>query len=592
MTKSKKVQKPSNLYSDPAKIAFLLAPGPVAFFLITLGFLVYLDSLGNSFHLDDRLSIIQNPSLHDWRNLKALLNAFNTRLFVGFTFALNYAFGKLDVFGYHFFNILVHSLSAFLLYTLVVLSFKTPVLEKSPLQRDHRLIGLLAGLVFLTHPIQTQAVTYVWQRAASLATFFYLMALVFYIRSRLKSSWIDYTLSLASTILGMFSKEITFTLPVAILLYECFFFHGPSKKKRFLLLLPFLLSLLIIPLMLLRAHSITNPLMKPEVLSDLTRFVGEERMPRKEYLLTQIRVTRTYLRLFLFPMNQNLDYDYPLSHSLLESHTLQPFLLLLGILGTGVFLLKKHRLVSFGVFWFFLALSVEALVPQQDVIFEHRMYLAMAGLSIALSYFLFSLAQEKHLRSIIMILLVFLIASYSFLTYKRNGVWRDELSLWDDVVKKSPHKTRAYWSRGDAYKQKGDFEKAIADYNKAITLSPYCYEIYINRGIIYKTTGHLEQAISNYDQVIKINPRFAKAYYNRGNAYQEKGDLDKALLDYNKALTMNPLNTAEIYNNRSVSYFFKKEYEKSWEDAQKSISMGYHVHPGFIKELKKKLREK
>jgi hypothetical protein len=186
----------------------------------------------------------------------------------------------------------------------------------------------------------------------------------------------------------MKTKEIAFTLPLAIALYE-FLFLRDSIKRRLLYLAPLLLTMLIIPLSILDAD-------RP-----IGEFIGEageaarveSGVSRLDYLLTESRVVVTYIRLLLLPINQNIDYDFPFYNSFFDPKVFLSFLLLVSIVGLGAFLLRCSRssepalrAVSFGIFWFFITLSVESsLIPIQDVIFEHRLYLPSVGVFLALA---------------------------------------------------------------------------------------------------------------------------------------------------------------------------------------------------------------
>ena len=114
------------------------------------------------------------------------------------------------------------------------------------------------------------------------------------------------------------------------------------------------------------------------------------------------------------------------------------------------------------------------------------------------------------------IVLTMIISCNSVLTYQRNKVWKDEFTLWDDVIRKSPHKARPYNNRGFAYDEQGNFTQAISDYNKAIELDPEYAEAYTNRGVVYAKQGNFTQAMSDFTKAIELNPKLAEAYNNRG----------------------------------------------------------------------------
>ena len=205
-----------------------------------------------------------------------------------------------------------------------------------------------------------------------------------------KAGYLFYAMSIISTILAMRTKEIAFTLPVMIILYEWMFFKG-DVRKRLLYIFPFLLTMLIIPLTLMGFKGSPDGVIG---VDELTRIAGIG-LSRWDYLITEFRVIVTYIRLLFFPINQNLDYDYPIYRTFLNPEVLLSFLFLLALFGLGAYLFyvstrteKGNRLwlrmVSFGIFWFFVTLSVESsIIPIVDVIYEHRLYLPSVGFFLA-----------------------------------------------------------------------------------------------------------------------------------------------------------------------------------------------------------------
>ncbi len=572
------------------KIKSALTP-VVLLSVVLLGVLIYSNTFQASFHFDDSNAIEENPAIRRLGDVHAIWDAFNTRVVAGFSFSLNYAFGKLNPFGYHLFNITCHLFSSLLVYALVLLTFQTPALNKSSLKDYRRLLGLSSSLLFLVHPIQTQAVNYIWQRVTSLASFFYLASVVLYVRARLHKNSAIYLGSLLTTLLGMFTKEIAVTIPITLSLYE-FSFFGPLKERarqRLLWLLPFLLTLLVIPFTLLRSNQVTLRLMKspsltapaaegrtlPEALSSMTRWSSPSgQLPRREYLLTQVNVLRTYLRLLLFPVHQNLDYDYPLSRHVTEPKTLFSLLLLIALLILALKAFQRHRLVAFGIFWFLTTLSIESLVVLPDVIFEHRLYLPMVGYALFLPNALFLLLKDTR-RFISVFSLIVLI--FSIATYRRNNVWREEIPLWQDVIQKSPKRARPHVNLGVAYGKRGEYDKEIAYCLKAIELNPNYPKSYSNLGIAYGQKGEYDKAIEYTQKTLQLEPESAKAYNNLGVAYGKKGDSDKEILCCLKAIELDPY-YAQAYNNLGVAYGKKGRHGEALQYCQRAIDLD----PDFV----------
>ncbi len=477
-----------------------------------------------------------------------------------------------------------------------------------------RLVALFAGLIFISHPIQTQAVTYIIQRTTSLAALFYLASLCLYVKSRLltdkeaRVSMFYYAGSLVSAVLAMFTKEMVITLPFMILLYESCFLKD-QKSVNWKTVIPFFAALLIIPMTFLLTKSADLILM--------TRASeGPVGISPIEYLLTQVRVMVTYLRLIFIPLNQNLDYDYPIAHTLAEPAIFASLLFLAVILIAAARLFSKYRLVSFGIFWFFLTLLPESgLIPIRDVIFEHRLYLPMAGFSLFLVSGLFYLFKDKNLKALVIVFIV-MILFCSVLTYRRNAAWKNKFTLWADVIKKSPQKVRAYNDRGNTYAFMGRFNEALADYNKVIEIdlnqiaalqqktaqdvkrgvSGYDgYKLiaaratlaiaFFNRGLLFMDTGNFKQAISDFNKALEINPALAAPYHNRGMSYVGIEDYDNALSDFTKAIEINPTD-AGAYNNRGNIYSAKGNFREALLDYSRAIELDPNLAPAYLNRAK------
>jgi tetratricopeptide (TPR) repeat protein len=247
---------------------------------------------------------------------------------------------------------------------------------------------------------------------------------------------------------------------------------------------------------------------------------------------------------------------------------------LLGILLSAVLLFKKYRLISFGILWFFLTISVESsIIPiSQNVIFEHRTYLPSFGFFLAFTGAFYYFFREKYLK-IALIILLMIAAVNTVLTYQRNKVWKTEYTLWYDCVKKSPNKARTYNNFGLALDNEGKTEEAIYYYNKAILIAPYYELAYNNRGYTYLKIDQNQLAIKDFDKAISLKEDYADAYNNRGNAHVKLGHYQNAFEDFNKAISLKE-DYADAYNNRAIIYFTQDKKEIGCSDAQKACGLG------------------
>ncbi len=527
------------------------------------GLIVYSNCYHCSFHFDDFSSIVNNHYIRHL-NLVNIWCFLPRRFLLYLSLALNYHFNGLNVVGYHQFNLAVHLISAILVWWLVLLTFSTPFMKDQEISRHANILALLSGLVFTVHPVQTEAVTYIVQRTAAMAAMFYLLTLCLYVKSRLedKNQTVYYAGSLLSAVLAMFSKETAITLPLMLGLYE-FSFLKTEKGINGRYLFPFIFTLLIIPLTMLVT----------ETGAERVKYLYHEpRISAVHYLLTQFRVMVTYIRLVFLPAHQNLDYDYPVFKSIFQTPVLISFLFLAAVLYWAKSLFAKYRLVSFGIFWFFLGLMPESsILPIHDVIFEHRLYLPMAGYSVFLVSGIYYLWGKKDVNAMA-IVLTGLITCYGFLTYQRNMAWKDEFTLWNDIIQKSPHKARPYINRGLAFYNEGNYTKAVGDYSKAIIIKPNDKDEYIHRALSYYKQDLYSMALTDYDQAIALDPKNPDAYYNKGNVYFKEGDFAKAILDYNKAIALNPKDK-DYYNNRGLAFAKEGNNREAMADYHKAIAL-------------------
>ena len=542
--------------------------------ILTLGIIVYTNTLLNSFHFDDYPEIINNVAIKNIFHLKDIWIFWPTRFVAYFSFALNYCWGGSKVLGYHLVSLAIHLGASLLVWQLTLLTLDSPAMRHEKIAIHRAWIALLAGLIFLVHPLQTQPINYIFQRSVLLAAFFYLGALILFINARSRqckgsSRWkFYYGAALGSAILSVYSKETAISLPLMICLYEAYFLKGTGKFP-WKMVLPFFVVLILLPLTWISMH--------PEILkgtkATVEGYAGGTDMG--QYILTQLKVMVTYLRLLILPIHQRVEYDYTLVQSILEPMVLASAALLLFILAMAFRMARHYRLMSLGILWFFITLLPESSFwPNQDLIFEHRLYLPLMGFCIFLTSALFYLIQ-KFSSTLPVWILVVLVLMYSFMAFERNRAWHDELSLWDDAVKQSPKSARAYLNRGAAYQSRGDLDHAMQDYNMVIGLGPITAVTLSNRGTIFRQRGDFEHALANFNLAIKINPNYAGTYVNRGLLYRYEGKLDLALWDANKAVELMP-HDADAHMLRGRIYELQGDLAKASEDYQRGEFLKSH----------------
>jgi Flp pilus assembly protein TadD len=568
--------------------------------IIAIGLLAYSNSFNSPFQWDENDFLVQNPIVKNlryfWEPSRAkagdpVFYFFLRTRYIGYlTFAINYKLHGFHVLGYHIFNLTIHLSNALLVYLLILLTFETPFLKASSLKKSSNLIALFSALIFVSHPLQTEAVTYIYQRLASLLTFFYLFSIVFYIQWRLclddqKISYFKSTpyfiLSLISTLFAMKTKENALTLPLVIFIYEFFFFSG-RIKTRVLRLLPWVLSMTIIPLTMIGTDRPIGEVFK--LILDPFQYVQAD-LSKGAQLFTQCRVILTYIRLLFLPIHQNLDYDYPVYHSFFTPPVFLSFLFLLSVLSLAFYLFYRSRtttpdlrLISFGIFWFFVTLSIESsIISIVIVIFEYRVYLPSFGWAMAITTSAW-IALEKlkprfpGIEKKVIFFFLFIVILFSVLTFARNEVWRDEIRLWRDVVSKSPNKSRGHFKLGLFLGKKGRFDEAIREFQTTLKLEPNQARVHNNLALIYAYQGKLDDAIKEYHTALTINPKDAVVHYNLGLLFGRIQRLNDAVREFQITLKLNPLD-ANAHNSLGVIFGLQGRLDEAIKEFKTALEI-------------------
>ncbi|MBP9854007.1 MAG: tetratricopeptide repeat protein [Candidatus Omnitrophica bacterium] len=561
--------------------------------IVVIGFIIYSNSLHGELQFDD-FKYTSTP-VHHFSDIKKLYDPFLARFIPLVTFALNHHFHQQDVFGYHLVNVLIHLLNAWLVYWLMTLTLS---LLKLNVNRTFN-FSLVTALLFLTHPIQTQAVSYITQRSTLLVAFFYLLSLCLYIygrRNSINSSRSKLMIGLAflSGLLAMFCKETAITLPIMIIFCELFFF---GKKRLWPLIIICFLSTLIIPGFY--SFKVGDVLSSPGMSTSNEGGI----VTSATYAMTQPRVIVKYLQTLAIPIQLNYDYDFPLSSSLFETRTIICLIILLVLIITALKSYSRHPQITFGIGWFFITLLVESsIIPLTYVIQEHRLYLPSIGFFVVVIYIFQRLIQNE--KFLIVIFSIILIAC-SILTIQRNTIWNSRTAMLTDITKKSPSKSEGYLNLGKAYLDVKDYRLALLNLNKAIKLKPKNYDAYNYRGIllyqedlnamaaddftqalsfdpsrttarfnranVYRKIGRYELALTDINKVIELAPNDFQGYFNRGNIYTKMDQYDAALKDYEMVIELRP-NYFEVYKSIGNVYEFQGKFDLALDEYNKVIS--------------------
>ncbi len=446
-----KLMRLERLFSHPVFQLFLLAAAIAS---------VYGHVFDVPFYLDDHLSIERNEAI---RSLDFdSLYRYSPKRVVGYlSFALDYQLHGLEPAGYHLFNVIVHVLSAWMAWGLAGMILMTPAMKERLPSSVARGFPLVVALIFALHPLQTQAITYITQRLASLAAFWYLAALACYFKARLSLEWPRRTIWFAgcglAAVLAFHTKENTVTLPLAVLLVEWAFF---ARGRYRLWLSVVLLTAVGAGLVLLWALThVDTPFFR--YLDGATR---ETRwFDRGDYLAAQMKALWWYVRLFFWPFGLRLDYAAHRPPSWSDPEVLLGagghVLVILTVIG----FLRRYPLPAFGVLFYYLAHAVESsVIPIRDLLFEHRTYLPNFGLALTAAWGLSIWRPVRRIQSGWWRHAVTgcLIVALGFLTWQRNQLWRDPVAFWQANVRLEPESYRPWMELGNAYFDTGQIEEA------------------------------------------------------------------------------------------------------------------------------------
>ena len=506
--------------------------------LSILVFLVYCNTFNSSWHFDDFPNIVRNPHLQI-SNLKpeTLVNTFyagrkdgyylQTKLYrplACLSLALNWYAGKDNVTGYHVVNLIIHLVTASLLFLIILNLFKSPKLT-GKFEDSRYFVALLTAALWAVNPIQTQAVTYIVQRMAAMAAMFYGLGIYLYIKGRLHPgrlqppNWKRYAFFLACLLsygCALGSKQNAITLPFAIILLEVVFFLdlSLSRTRRRIVWIAAGTGLGIVVLGFL--YCLNGD------VSVITKTYAERSFSPWQRLMTQPRILIFYLTLIFYPLPTRLsiEHEVALSTSLIEPWTtIFSFLLILALIGVGVTQIRRWPILSFAILFFFLNHLIESSVIGLELIFEHRNYLPSFFLFFPVSVGIKWLVDNYHgrqpmMHAVIVTFVTIVIIAFGTGTYVRNMAWYTEKSLWEDAMLKAPNSKRPYHNLAWGYYWKiGQYDKAAELYEKSLDLEKHA-SISQARAInnianVHFIKGDLQEASRMFYEAYRRYPDYA-----------------------------------------------------------------------------------
>jgi Flp pilus assembly protein TadD len=545
----------------------------------------YHNSFGGAFVYDDETAIINNPTIRQLWPLAKVLSppcdgeTVGGRPLLNLSLAINYAISGLDTWSYHAANLAIHIAAAWLLFGILRRTFLSPLLHDR-FGGAALPLALAVALLWMVHPLQTESVTYIVQRAESLSGLFYLLTLYCVIRgagckgtvpifARAKmglSPW--YAAAVLACLLGMACKEVLVTAPLTVLLYDGTFLAGSfaaAWRQRWRLYL---------------GLAATWGLLAGLVFS--TGLIGRQvefGVPDAwSYARSQPGVILHYLRLCVWPKPLCLDYAWPVANTLGE---ILPGAMVVGLLvGATLWGLVGRKAYGFLGAWFFLILApTSSILPLRQLAFEHRMYLSLAAVAALVtaggyalwdrllsiragqrgqspfSPGLWTAKKGTVPRLVTMLrwaapvaLLAAVLLALGCATAARNSDYQSLLAIWQDTVDKRPGSSLAQYNLGNALGQTGRTAEAIEHYHQALRLRPDHAQAHNNLANALARSGRMGEAIEQYHETLRLKPDHVGAHNGLGTALAATGKWDQAIPHYQEALRLKPDNP-EAHNN-------------------------------------------
>ena len=569
---------------DPGRIR-LLVP-----LLILAGLLAYANSFDGAFVLDDLSHIVQDTALADGGPTQAVVDSRPlTNLTLWFNHAMDRMLGGngLDPLGYHLLNLMVHLLAGLTLFTLVARSLQ-------PTMAAATAVAFAAALLWIVHPLTTQAVTYVIQRSESMMGLFFLATIYGVARGADDDQprwW--YAAAIGAGWLSCLSKQVAVVLPVVVLLYDRGFLAGTVveaiRRRWAVYVLLGASSLILIGFAV--AAAVTGD------GEEASAGFGMQRLTPWGYALTQPGVILHYLRLAVWPSPLVFDYHWPVASE--PGQVIVSVIVVAGLVAVSAAALWRWPKAGFLPAAFFLILApTSSVMPIADLAVEHRMYLPLAaittGVSVAVAWALQRWAGRRWLA----VGAVMLAASALALgvgTHLRNRDYHSPERLWRDTIAKRPNNPRAHHNLANVLFARGDVTGSLPAYRHALELEPRHAMARVNYGVALLRAGEREAGRQQFERALEVWPSFGPALNQLGILHAKAGEYDEAAKHFLEAIASDPgsadpyVHLGHVYFARGASSQAAAAYEAALELRPDDPQV--HNNLGIISAQSGRLRE-
>ncbi len=498
--------------------------------------LAYCRTYSVPFLFDDDTSIAGNTTL---RHLAAAFwppsgATVSGRPVLNVSFALNYAVSGTDAWSYHALNLAIHILAGLTLFGIV----RRTALMRVPAQAAGMAFAI--STLWAVHPLLTESVTYVVQRAESLMGLLYLLTLYCFIRAAgaagaARTLWA--ASSVTACLLGMGTKEVMVTAPLVVLLYDRTFIAGSfagALRSRRGIYSGLAATWLLLVFLVFEAHGRAGSAGFGSGISWWS------------YALAQLPAIVRYIGLGFWP--NPLIFDYGPASATGSAQVVLCGVVVAGLVAATLWSLARKPVLGFlGASFFLILAPSSSIVPvATEAMAEHRMYLALIPLVVLVVAVLFRVMGKAAVPARAALAGVLCGA-----TLQRNQAYRSEEAIWADTVLKRPGNERAQDNMGFVLsKEPGRGSEAIAHYEEAIRLKPDFVEAHYNLAFaLLAVPGRLGDAIAQYEEALRLKPDLVMVRFNLARALQSvPGRSADAIAQYEETIRRRPDFAEARYN--------------------------------------------
>jgi Tfp pilus assembly protein PilF len=522
--------------------------------------IVFLPSLNNDFtNWDDDGYVVKNPDImgltfHNIAEVFSSTYISNYQPLTMLSYMIDFQLFQLNPMAFHVTNLLWHIANCLLVFMFMY------SLSGS------NLAGLIAALLFAIHPLRVESVAWIAERKDVMSAFFFLLSLLFYVRylKTPKRTW--YHLGIISFLFSLLCKPMAVSLPFVLLLIY-YLKNGRPDKKALLNTIPFFALTAIFSIVTLFAQNVLAP-----VGTDTFSLSIIHRLCIPFYGIL------FYIVKTIFPFRLCSFYPFPGDTGNSLEILVSP-LVCAGIAAILFYFRPRSRKLWFGMlFYLFTLIPVLQIIPVGNaMVAERYTYIPSIGIFFLVAWFFqflltVKLRARKSLRLTVSAGIGLLVIAFGCLSFMRCSIWKDGLTLWNDVIDEYPVDA-AYYFRGLAYSAQGNYPRAIDDYNQAIEKKPDYALALDARGTALFNIGQYDKALEDYSEAIRIIPKNALSYANRGTVYSQKGNFEKAIADYSEAIKIYPKRAFSSYCNRGMAYGKIGDFNRAIEDFSQAIKL-------------------